>query len=225
MRYSNIVKAEFIDRPNRFIANVMIDDVKTTVHVKNTGRCRELLKKGAQVILEKSGNPARKTLYDLVGVYKEGTGLVNIDSQAPNKVVGEWLRKNCFLTDVTNIKAEYTFGDSRIDFYFERDGRKCLMEVKGVTLEREGVCYFPDAPTLRGVKHLNELAAAAAAGFDCYIAFVIQMEGVNVVRVNIDTHPEFGAALDNAKAAGVTVLNLGCKVGEASLEIDRSFVR
>lgn len=220
MRYKHIIHGKFHSRPNRFIAKVWVEGKLETVHVKNTGRCRELLLPDAQVILEISDNPNRKTKYDLIGVYKENLGWVNIDSQAPNKVVKEWLEKQGY----TYIKPEYTYGASRIDFYMERDGQRYLMEVKGCTLEIDGIGYFPDAPTERGVKHLRELAGAAQEGFRCYVAFVIQMEGVNEVRANVETHKEFGEALDAAKAAGVKVLCLGCRVTEDTLEVDRELI-
>lgn len=221
MKYGTIVRGIFMDRPNRFIAHVMINGIQETVHVKNTGRCRELLLPGAQVILEQSDNPARKTKYDLISVYKEGLGLVNIDSQAPNKVVVEWLKRQ---TDISFIKPECTYGTSRLDFYFERkcnDMVKCLAEVKGVTLERNGIGYFPDAPTERGVKHLKELTKAVSQGFECYLIFVIQMEGVDVIYPNMETHPEFGLALEQAVAAGVQVIYLGCQVRERELCVER----
>ncbi len=220
MRYKHIIHGKFHSRPNRFIAKVWVEGKLETVHVKNTGRCRELLLPDAQVILEISDNPNRKTKYDLIGVYKENLGWVNIDSQAPNKVVKEWLEKQGY----TYIKPEYTYGASRIDFYMERDGQQYLMEVKGCTLEIDGIGYFPDAPTERGVKHLRELAGAAQEGFQCYVAFVIQMEGVNEVRANVETHKEFGEALDAARAAGVKVLCLGCRVTEDTLEVDRELI-
>lgn len=219
MKYKKTIHGKFHSRPNRFIANVFVGGKLETVHVKNTGRCRELLLPGADVILEISDNPARKTKYDLIGVFKEGLGWVNIDSQAPNKVVAEWLKKQ----DYTFMKPEYAYGDSRIDFYMEKGEEKYLMEVKGCTLEIEGIGYFPDAPTERGVKHLLELAKAAKKGMHCYAAFVIQMEGVNEVRPNVETHKEFGEALEQAVAAGVQILYLGCKVGEDTLEIDRIY--
>lgn len=220
MRYKHIIHGKFHSRPNRFIAKVWVEGKLETVHVKNTGRCRELLLPDAQVILEISDNPNRKTKYDLIGVYKEKLGWVNIDSQAPNRVVKEWLEKQGY----TYIKPEYTYGASRIDFYMERDGQRYLMEVKGCTLEIDGIGYFPDAPTERGVKHLRELAGAAQEGFRCYVAFVIQMEGVNEVRANVETHKEFGEALDAARAAGVKVLCLGCRVTEDTLEVDRELI-
>ena len=220
MKYSNTVKGIFIDRPNRFIAHVDIKGNIETVHVKNTGRCKELLIPGVDVILEKSDNPARKTQYDLIGVYKKGLGLVNIDSQAPNKAVYEWLlSKPDIFSDVELIKAEYTFGKSRVDFYMEDNENKILMEVKGCTLEIEGKGYFPDAPTERGVKHLYELADGVKKGYTCYIAFVIAMPGVDIVHPNITTHPEFGKALSDAEKSGVKILYLPCEVKENSLTI------
>ena len=217
MKYDNITIAKFIERPNRFIAYADIDGKREKVHVKNTGRCKELLLPGVQVGLEKSDNPARSTQYDLVTVYKEGIGWINMDSQAPNKVVYEWLQKQ---TDISYIKPEYTYGDSRIDFYFEKeDGTKALMEVKGVTLEKDRIAYFPDAPTQRGVKHINELVKAMEQGYKVYLAFVIQMNGIYEVRPNDETHPEFGQALRRAEEAGVVVLALPCKVTESELEI------
>lgn len=215
MKYNNIVHGIFESRPNRFIAKVWIDDVLEIVHVKNTGRCKELLISGCKVILEVCDNPNRKTKYDLICVYKEGFGLINMDSQAPNKVAYEWLKKQ----DYTYIKPEYTYGNSRVDFYMEKGPQKYLMEVKGCTLEIDRVGYFPDAPTKRGVKHLRELAKAASEGYRCIVAFVIQMEGVTEVRANIDTHKEFGEALEMAKNDGVEVVFLECLVLEDSLEI------
>ncbi len=208
MRYENITRAAFLRRPNRFIAEVDIDGHKETVHVKNTGRCRELLIPGCEVWLTEPGTPGRKTRYDLVAVRKENGALFNIDSQAPNKVAKEWLDAQ----DYDKVIPEYKYGDSRIDFYMERDGEKYLMEVKGCTLEIDGVGYFPDAPTERGVKHLRELTAAVEKGYKAILAFVIQMDGVSEVRANVDTHPEFGTALEEAKNAGVEVLFLKCHV-------------
>ena len=215
MRYREIVEGIFIDRPNRFIAHVDIEGVVNTVHVKNTGRCKELLIPKTPVRLEVSDNPNRKTLYDLVAVYKKNFGWINMDSQVPNKVVKEWLETK----DYDYIKPEYKYGDSRIDFYMRKGNQEYLMEVKGCTLEIDGIGYFPDAPTTRGIKHLRELIKAKRAGYECAIAFVIQMEGINEVRPNIDTHPEFGVALQEAKEAGVKILYLTCKVGRDTLEI------
>ena len=215
MRYREIIEGRFIDRPNRFIAHVLVNGVEETVHVKNTGRCRELLLPNAEVRLAVSDNPNRKTKYDLVAVYKEKLGWVNIDSQAPNKVVQEWLETQ----DYTLVKTEYVYGDSRIDFYMVKDQQEYLMEVKGCTLEIDGIGYFPDAPTERGVKHLKELTKARTLGYECIIAFVIQMEGVSEVRPYISMQPEFGEALEEAKAAGVKVLFLQCEVGRDTLQI------
>ena len=245
MHYHHITTATFVSRPNRFIAQVrLFDGTEETVHVKNTGRCKELLIPGCTVYLEKSENPNRKTLYDLVAVEKrydqvsnwqnypeafrkrmkngmEKSLLFNIDSQAPNKVVLEWLQSQGH----SKIKPEYTFGNSRVDFYLEKTDattgkiEKILMEVKGCTLEVEGVGYFPDAPTERGVKHLNELAAAVSKGYKTILAFVIQMEGVEKVLPNTKTHPEFAAALENAQNAGVEVWFLPCKVQPDNLYI------
>ena len=220
MKYRNIIHGKFASRPNRFIAKVWVEGKLETVHVKNTGRCKELLLPDSDVILEVSDNSDRKTKYDLIGVYKEKLGWVNIDSQAPNKVVKEWLEQK----DYTLLKPEYTYGDSRIDFYMEKGEQKFLMEVKGCTLEIDGIGYFPDAPTERGVKHLRELTKAVKDGYQCYVAFVVQMEEINEVRANVTTHKEFGQALEEAKAAGVKVLCLGCKVTEDTLEVDRDFV-
>ena len=221
MLYKNIEKGKFLSRPNRFIAHVEISGRDEVVHVKNTGRCRELLLPGSEVILSRSDNPLRKTAYDLVSVYKEGLGLVNIDSQAPNKVVSEWLDTE----DFSAVKPEYVYGSSRIDFYMERGKDRYLMEVKGWTLEINGTGYFPDAPTERGVKHLRELIKASAEGYRAYAAFVIQMEGITQVLPNISTHPEFGAALKEAVDCGVRVLYLPCKVEERGLFIDREKAR
>lgn len=219
MKYDRIVKAKFIDRPNRFIAHVIIEGCKEaeTVHVKNTGRCRELLVFGVEVILEDciEKNPERKTRYDLIAVKKDAIGWINIDSQAPNKVVKEWLSKQ----DYDYVKPEYTYGNSRVDFYMEKDDQKYLLEVKGCTLEVDGVGYFPDAPTKRGVKHLRELAVACKQGYKCLIAFVIQMNGIQEVRPNVKMQPEFGIALEEAKEAGVGVVFLKCHVGPDYLEI------
>ena len=225
MRYPNITSATFIDRLNRFIAHAALDGEVLTVHVKNTGRCRELLVPGAEVFLCASDNPARKTKYDLIAVRREDGSIVNIDSQAPNRIAWEWLQTQGF----DCIRPEYTWGDSRFDFYLERrlpesaDGEnsveRWLLEVKGCTLQIGAFGYFPDAPTERGVKHLHELARAAGEGWHAALAFVIPMEGVYEVRPNLDTHPAFGAALEDAKAAGVQVLFLPCRVGKDFAEV------
>ena len=215
MKYGQILEGRFIDRPNRFIAHVEISGKVETVHVKNTGRCRELLLPGVAVRLEVAENPARKTLYDLIAVYKERIGWINIDSQAPNRVVKEWLATEGY--DL--VRPEYSYGDSRIDFYMEKGTEKYLLEVKGCTLEIDGIGYFPDAPTERGVKHLQELARATYAGYHCMVAFVIQMEEIYEVRPYVEMQPEFGVAWEEAVAAGVEILFLPCKVRRDSLEI------
>lgn len=215
MKYSNIVKGTFLDRPNRFIAHVELDGKRETVHVKNTGRCRELLLPGAEIWLTAPGTEGRKTKYDLVTVRKENGLLVNIDSQAPNAVVKEWLEKQQY----DAVVPEYTYGDSRIDFYMERGAERTLMEVKGCTLEREGIGYFPDAPTDRGVKHLRELAKAVKDGYRAVLAFAIQMDGIKEVRPNIQTHPEFGTAMQEARDAGVEILFLSCHVEPDGLTV------
>lgn len=218
MKYRRIVEAKFVSRPNRFVAEVDMGGARETVHVKNTGRCRELLLPGSKVVLSLSGNPARRTRYDLVAVEKAGLGLVNIDSQAPNKVMAEWLAGRGY--DV--VRPEYRYGNSRIDFYMERGGDRFLMEVKGCTLEIDGVGYFPDAPSERGVKHLRELAKARREGCKCTVAFVIQMPCVTEVRPNVAAHPEFGEAWLEAAEAGVKLLFVGCNVTEDSLTVDDS---
>ena len=220
MRYRNIEEAVFLDRPNRFIAHVELEGKVETVHVKNTGRCRELLIPGATVYLERSENPLRKTAWDLVAVRK-GERLINMDSQAPNKVFGEFALSGGFVPGVTSLWPEYTYGDSRLDFALQTEQGFHLVEVKGVTLEVEGAVYFPDAPTERGVKHLRELTRAAAAGIDASAVFVVQMEEVSHMSPNDVTHPEFGQALREARAAGVNVRAFACKVTPDSLTIHR----
>lgn len=215
MRYTKVKVAKFIDRPNRFIAHVEVDGNIETVHVKNTGRCKEILKPGVTVILDEPDNPNRKTKYDLIAVYKEGLGLINIDSQAPNKVAADMLRTK----DFAYIKPEFTYGNSRIDFYMEdKEGNKYLMEVKGCTLEYDKVGYFPDAPTERGVKHLKELIKATGDGYRCALAYVIQMEGIDEVRPESNIHKEYADTFEQAKAAGVKIIYIKCKVREEALE-------
>ena len=215
MVYENVTKAVFINRPNRFIAEVEIEGKSEMVHVKNTGRCKELLIPGCEVWLTAPGTPNRKTKYDLIAVRKDTGILFNIDSQAPNKVVKEWLESQ----DYDVVIPEYTYGDSRIDFYMERGKEKYLMEVKGCTLEIDGMGYFPDAPTERGVKHIRELIKAKKAGYHAMLCFVIQMDGVSEVKANVDTHPEFGVALEDAKKAGVEILFLRCHVEQDTLTV------
>ncbi len=235
MKYKNITKAIFIKRPNRFIAEVEVEGKKETVHVKNTGRCRELLIPGCEVWLTAPGTPDRKTKYDLVAVRKNTGVIFNIDSQAPNAVVKEWLAKQ----DFSKVLPEYRYGESRIDFYMEKeaehinepenngqdfgqnDDKICryLMEVKGCTQEIDGVGYFPDAPTERGVKHIRELIKAKNEGYKAILTFVIQMDGVEEVRANVATHPEFGEAMEDARKAGVEILFLQCHVTEDEIYI------
>ena len=218
MTYPNSIPARFLSRPNRFVAQVELDGVETTVHVKNTGRCRELLVPGARVWLVKSDNPSRKTAYDLVAVEK-GDRLINMDSQAPNAVFGEWARAGHFVPGLTLLKPEYKHGDSRFDFYWEAGDRKGFVEVKGVTLEQNGAVYFPDAPTQRGIKHLHGLIACLEEGYEAAVCFVIQMEQADFFSPNDKTHPAFGEALRQASAAGVRVLALSCAVTPDSLAI------
>ena len=218
MQYGNTVTGIFLSRPNRFIAYVEINGEKKVCHVKNTGRCRELLIAGATVILERSDNPARKTEYDLVAVYK-GEALINIDSQAPNKVFGEWVRSSGYFGDLTLVKPECQYGNSRFDFYLESDQKKIFVEVKGVTLEENGVVLFPDAPTERGVKHLRELTDAVQNGYDAYVFFVVQMENCCYFTPNEVMHPAFAAALREASERGVMVRAVNCLVSENELAI------
>ena len=214
MRYDRVCRAVFLDRPNRFIARVELEGTVETVHVKNTGRCRELLVPGAEVWLSAGENPARKTGYDLIAVEKNGT-LFNIDSQAPNRVVREWLEGQGF----DRILPEYPFGQSRLDFCLERGGERWLLEVKGCTLERAGIGYFPDAPTQRGARHLRELTAALEQGWRSAVVFVMQAASIRTVLPNRDTDPAFAETLTAAEAAGVRVLCLPCRVTPDSLSI------
>lgn len=218
MRYPNVHKARFLSRPNRFVANCEMGGEILTVHVKNTGRCRELLVPGAEVWLTKSDNPARKTAFDLVAVQKGGR-LVNMDAQAPNAVFGEFARAGGFLPALQSARAEVRYGASRFDFCLESGGKPHFVEVKGVTLEENGVVRFPDAPTERGVKHLKELQAAAAAGYGAHAVFVIQMEEVAYFTPNDRTHAAFGAALREAARNGVQVHAFWCRVTPDSLAI------
>lgn len=223
MKYSKVVEGEFLLRPNRFIAKVLVNGVEETVHVKNTGRCKELLNEGARVFLFESDNPNRKTKYDLIAVEKvtdNGVLLINMDSQIPNDVVGEWLAKGELFSERAFIKREFTYNKSRFDFYVEDGDCKVFLEVKGVTLENNGVAAFPDAPTQRGVKHINELISATKNGYKAYIVFVIQMKGVHKFIPNDVTHKEFGNALRNAQKAGVKIIALDCVVKENEIYID-----
>ena len=217
MIYNNIYPGEFISRPNRFIANVNIDGRPEVCHVKNTGRCRELLIPGAPVYVQRSERQERKTKYDLISVYK-GDMLINIDSQAPNRVFGEWAGGGYFGAP-SLIRPECRYKNSRFDFYIETAGRKIFVEVKGVTLEENGTLLFPDAPTERGVKHIHELCDAVSAGYEAYIFFIAQMERAELFRPNRRTHPEFADALLHASKSGVNVACLNCRVTPDTLEI------
>lgn len=220
MEYGQMIPGVFLSRPNRFIARVEIAGREETVHVKNTGRCRELLPAGAKVWCEISQNPARKTKFDLITVEK-GARLINMDSQAPNAAAREWLLSGG-LGEIENLRPETVHGDSRFDFSFVKDGKTCFLEVKGVTLEENGVCAFPDAPTQRGAKHLRGLTLAVRDGFGAYVLFVIQMETVKYLHPNDATDPEFGKALREAAANGVTVLAMDCAVTVNSMTIGKS---
>ena len=219
MKYEHITEGRFIDRPNRFIAHVEINGQVETVHVKNTGRCRELLVPGTQVFLEKSSNPARKTAYDLICVNKKGRGLINMDSQIPNKAALEWVKAGHLFPEKVQVTPEKTYGNSRFDLYVESLERKAFIEVKGVTLEEKNIVRFPDAPTERGIKHLCELMHAAADGYEAYLLLVIQMKDVRYFEPNRETHPEFGETLKAAADAGVHILAYDCVVTEDSMKI------
>ncbi|MDO5399463.1 MAG: DNA/RNA nuclease SfsA [Eubacteriales bacterium] len=217
MQYSKVVPGVFLARPNRFIARVALDGEIQTVHVKNTGRCRELLVPGAAVYCAQADNPARKTRFDLIAVEKAGR-LINMDAQAPNRAAGEWLAGGG-LGPVEDLRAECTHGDSRFDFAFTLAGKPCFLEVKGVTLEENGICAFPDAPTERGTKHLRGLARAARAGYGAYVLFVIQMADLQYLHPNDITDPAFGQALREAAAAGVHILAMDCRVTPGTMTI------
>lgn len=226
MRYANTIRGRFVDRPNRFVAHVEVEGSVETVHVKNTGRCKELLLPGAEVTLAVSDNPLRRTRYDMISVFKKDVGWINIDSQVPNVVVKEWLENSPDLfPNITVLKPEHTYGNSRVDFYLECTTRKIFIEVKGCTLEINRVGYFPDAPTERGVKHLRELMKAVTEGYECYIAFVIAMPEITQVLPNRVMHPEFGDALEEAVKAGVKILFLPCDVTPDGLAIKASILQ
>lgn len=220
MRYDNIHKGTFISRPNRFIANVEIDGRTEVCHVKNTGRCRELLVEGCTVWLEHSDSITRKTAFDLVAVEK-GDRLINMDSQAPNKAVGEWLREKKPFGEGFSVYPEKKYGNSRFDFYLKAQDRKIFMEVKGCTLEKDGVVLFPDAPTLRGVKHIEELSHCLDEGYEAYIMILVQMSGVKYFTPNYNTHPEFGAALEKASQKGVKILCYDCDVTPDTMTVGK----
>ncbi len=225
MRYSGkVVKAEFLQRPNRFIARVKIDGAEETVHVKNTGRCRELLIPGATVYLEESLQSTRKTRYDLIAVdkFRDGKPVlpINMDSQVPNTAAAEWLAKCGMFSPAAEIRREVTYGNSRFDLFIKDGERQCFMEVKGVTLEHDGIALFPDAPTERGVKHIRELIQCRKAGFEAAILFVIQMKEIRQFRPHDAMHPAFGEALRDAAANGVQILAMDCRITPESIEID-----
>ncbi len=225
MKYKRIVEGRFLNRPNRFIARVLVGGVEETVHVKNTGRCKELLVEGAAVYLYESDNPNRKTKYDLIAVKKvtdNGTMLINMDSQVPNDVVAEWLKNGKLFSENATIKREVTYNKSRFDFYVEDGECKAFIEVKGVTLENDGVASFPDAPTQRGVKHINELISAVENGYKAYVVFVIQMKGVHKFTPNDATHKEFGDALREARKRGVEIIAVDCVVKKDEIYIDKA---
>lgn len=218
MQYHQIFQGTFLKRPNRFLSLIDLEGQEITAHVKNTGRCRELLLPGATVYLAYNGNLNRKTQYDLIAVRKGGR-LINIDAQAPNKVFGEWALRGNFLPELICLKPETTWGHSRFDFYWESRTKRGFVEVKGVTLENGGAVYFPDAPTERGVKHVEELISCKQAGYEATLFLVVQMEGASYWAPNDATHPEFGAAVRRAVSAGVKVLAYDCKVAPNQLEI------
>ena len=219
MRYGEVKRGRFLARPNRFVAHVELEGERVVCHVKNTGRCRELLTSGAAVYLERAENPARKTPYDLIAVEK-GDLLINMDAQAPNKVFGEWAAAGRFLPGLTALRPEFTWEDSRFDFRLEDHLGPCFVEVKGVTLEQDGLALFPDAPTERGVKHLRGLRRAVERGYRAAVLFVVQMKGPRLFRPNDGTHPAFGQALREAAAAGVGVYAWDCAVTPESLTLD-----
>ena len=221
MKYERIVEAKFINRPNRFIANCIVDGNEEVVHVKNTGRCKELLVPGAMVYLQKSDNPDRKTKWDLIGV-KKGERLINMDSQVPNKVVYEWLIEGNLFGKGAYVRPETKYKNSRFDVYVEYENRKAFIEVKGVTLEEDGVVRFPDAPSERAVKHVTELVSALEEGYEAYVLFVIQMEGVKYFTPNIKTHPAFADALKMAAKKGVKVLAYDSVVTEDSIKLNNA---
>lgn len=224
MKYPEIISGRFLERPNRFIAIVDIGGAVETVHVKNTGRCKELLLPGSKVYLSISGNPCRKTKYDLIAVEKQRCNLppllINMDSQIPNAAAEEWLRSNNLFSINAVIRREVKHGDSRFDFYIEDGSTRAFLEVKGVTLERNGLALFPDAPTERGIKHIRELTTCLNEGYQAYILFVIQMKGVSAFRPNYETHPQFGEALREAENAGVKIIAMDSLVTADSIVLD-----
>lgn len=226
MKYRKIISGTFLERPNRFIAYVRVDGIKEVVHVKNTGRCKELLIPGSKVYLSVADNPERKTKYDLIAVEKQRVGktplLVNIDSQIVNDAAEECLLKGKLFSKDAIVRREVKFGNSRFDFYIEDGNRKVFLEVKGVTLEYDGIAAFPDAPTERGIKHIYELMQCMQEGYEAYILFVIQMKEIHMFHPNDATHQAFGDALREAAKAGVKILAKDCKVTKDSIELDEA---
>lgn len=220
MKYDKIRFGIFLSRPNRFIAHVDLDGHEEICHVKNTGRCRELLLPGVPLILEDCQRPGRKTRYDVIAV-KKGERWINMDSQVPNQAAAEWIPVSGLFSEKAVVKREQNYGNSRFDLYIEDGERRAFIEVKGVTLEEEGIARFPDAPTLRGVKHLEELCAARAHGYEAYVLFVIQMKGITMFQPNWNTHPEFGETLRRAQERGVKILAYDCVITEDSIVIDQ----
>lgn len=219
MRYGRTVRGTFVSRPNRFVAQVEIDGSIETVHVKNTGRCREILVPGTTVVLEDSGNPGRKTRYDLIAAYKDGN-LINIDSQAPNRAFMEFLPHSGLFGDDPMVLPEHVHGDSRFDFYVESGDRRAFLEVKGVTKEIDGLCMFPDAPTERGLKHIRGLESCLSEGFEAYVVLIVQMKGIREFVPDYAIHEEFGHELERAEALGVRILVYDCLVTEDSMTVD-----
>lgn len=220
MIYDKILPAVFISRPNRFIAEIEVEGKREISHVKNTGRCKELLTEGERIYVQRSDNPARKTKYDLISVYK-GQELINMDSQAPNKIFAEWISAGNFIENISLIKPECKYRNSCFDFYMEAYGRQIFAEIKGVTLEENGIVMFPDAPTQRGVKHLNELCECIEDGYEAYVFFIVQMQHCKFFTPNRRTHPEFADALIEAREKGVNIKALNCIVKPDELKIDR----
>lgn len=220
MKYNNIIKATFLNRPNRFIANILVGEKEQICHVKNTGRCKELLTDNAVIYVQQNNNPNRKTKYDLIAVEK-GNRLINMDSQIPNKVAYEWLIEKEPFGKITYIKPETKYKNSRFDFYFETKSEKAFAEIKGVTLEKDGIVLFPDAPSERAVKHLNELSEALSDGYKCYVIFIIQMDNVSYFTPNYQTHKAFGETLKKVQEKGIIITAIDCLVAPNSINYNQ----
>lgn len=216
MKYENIRRAKFISRTNRFIANIKVDGKNEICHVKNTGRCKELLTPDTDIFVQEFDSKMRKTKYDLISVYK-GERLINMDSQVPNKVFHEWILRSSIFKNIDIIKPEQKYNNSRFDFYIEADAKKVFVEVKGVTLEEDGVVMFPDAPTERGLKHLGELSLSIDEGYEAYVVFIVQMKNVKYFTPNVKMHKEFADALIKSRQKGVKIIALDCEVKEDSI--------